>query len=162
MKKETKISRVDVLALAKDLAFGSTCDVLIEDDESQVYFCELNLYEKDGKTFKPDVQVEFDRWVEIYLGRIEAYTEPEQVKDYFFLLKDSNGHAMATVSACTDELLNARFKEAVNDYFKADIDNDLNIVALSMTKIQSDGIYGVLVSVENVNRPMYIEPILNY
>ena len=162
MKKEIKISKVDVLALAKDLAFDSTCDVLIEDDESQVYFCELNLYEKDGKTFKPDVQVEFDRWVEIYLGRIEACTEPEQVKDYFFLLKDSNGHAMATVSACTDELLNARFKEAVNDYFKADIDNDLNIVALSMTKIQSDGIYGVLVSVFQTCHSVYVEPILNY
>jgi len=171
IKPFVKIARVDVLALAKDLAMNATSDqIIINEDYSELsngsqYCDDEDLFEEDGVTYVPEVQKVFDGWVEFYLNHIEACTEPEEpqpVKDNVFLLKDYTGHAMSTISACTDEILNRKFKEAVNECFLADLDNDLNIVPLSMDKIIKGETHGVLVSVFETCRSVYIESILNY
>jgi len=173
MKKEMfpKISRVDVLALATDLAHNATNDqIIINEDYSELsngsqYSDDEDLFEDDGITYVPEVQKVFNGWLEFYLSHIEACTEPEEaqpVKDYVFLIKDSTGHAIATISACKDEILNEKFKEAVNEHFMTDLTNDLNIVPLSMNKIQLGETHGVLTSIAGISRMVYIESILNY
>lgn len=171
--EKVKISRVDVLALANDLARNATNDqLLIHQDYSELgfdyeeYCDEDDLFtEDDENVYKPEVQKLFNSWVAFYLNHIEACSEPEPampVKDNVFLLKDFTGHAIATVSASTDEILNAKFKEAVNEFLMVEVDNDLNIVPLSMDKIISGETHGVLVSVFKTCRSVYIELVKNY